>query len=292
MDSAASANDAAHVGGVAQQAQLSRPIDEASAVRDTAWFRTADLIAETVGLAGRCGRALVTRPANWRAELIEQAAFVVTRCAVPLALCAAFISFATNVISIGSVAHVLGASDRLGAFTGIDALREFASWVTGMVLAGIAGTAICADLGARKVRDELDAMAVLGVDYYRALVLPRVLAITLVGPLMYLWAVAWSVIPVYVFGQSIAGFTAASFRASFSTLLTIDLYGGLIKVLLIGLVVGVVSCVKGLRATGGPAGVGRSVNEAVVLAFVATWVISLLFNAFLQSAFPSTQALR
>src|SRR2546426_775816 len=71
---------------------------------------------------------------------------------------------------------------RVAAIVGPATVREQAVWITGMVVAGVAGTAICADLGARKVRDELAALEVIGVDPIRTLVAPRVLALTLLMP--------------------------------------------------------------------------------------------------------------
>ncbi len=74
------------------------------------------------------------------------------------------------------IAELLGDPTRVAAIVGPATVREQAVWITGMVVAGVAGTAICADLGARKVRDELAALQVMGVDPIRTLVAPRVLA--------------------------------------------------------------------------------------------------------------------
>ena len=83
---------------------------------------------------------------------------------------------------------LFGANDRLGGFFVLASIREFAPFVTAIVLAGVAGTAITADLGARKIREELDALQVLGVDPVKNLVVPRFLALMLVTGLFDVFA--------------------------------------------------------------------------------------------------------
>src|SRR5205814_3544737 len=79
---------------------------------------------------------------------------------------------------------LFGALDRLGGFFVLASIREFAPFVDAIVLAGVAGTAITADLGARKIREELDALQVLGVDPVKNLVVPRFLALMLITGLL------------------------------------------------------------------------------------------------------------
>ena len=82
---------------------------------------------------------------------------------------------------------LFGALDRLGGFFVLTSIREFGPNVTAIILAGVAGTAITADLGARKIREELDALQVLGVDPVKNLVVPRFLALMIAtGALQHL----------------------------------------------------------------------------------------------------------
>jgi ABC-type transporter Mla maintaining outer membrane lipid asymmetry permease subunit MlaE len=74
---------------------------------------------------------------------------------------------------VGNFLNLLGALDRLGGLFVIIVMREFAPLVCAIVMAGVAGTAMTADLGARKIREELDALMVLGVDPIKSLVVPR-----------------------------------------------------------------------------------------------------------------------
>ena len=88
---------------------------------------------------------------------------------------------------------LFGALDRLGGFFVLASIREFAPFVDAIVLAGVAGTAITADLGARKIREELDALQVLGVDPVKNLVVPRFLALMLVTGLFDIYALLFGI---------------------------------------------------------------------------------------------------
>jgi phospholipid/cholesterol/gamma-HCH transport system permease protein len=256
------------------------------------WLQPAATAADLVDLAWAVARCLVTRPTTWWREFVVQSSLVISRCALALAISGAFMSIAVNLtITVGAL-RALGGDDRSGAVAALLSLREFGAWVTGMIIAGVAGTAICSDLGARRVREELDALAVLGVDAVRSLVLPRVLAVTVVAPLLYLWGVFWVSATAIVLGPSVAGLDIHAFVDTYQTLLTVDIYAGLAKLAIIGLLTGLVSCMYGLSASGGPEGVGRNVNRAVVICFAVTWAVSLLFNAFYLAAFPHAQDLR
>src|SRR5947209_11806692 len=92
------------------------------------------------------------------------------------------------VLQAATLLVLFGALYRLGGFFVLASIREFAPFVTAIVLAGVAGTAITADLGARKIREELDALQVLGVDPIKNLVVPRFLALMLVTGLFDIYA--------------------------------------------------------------------------------------------------------
>jgi phospholipid/cholesterol/gamma-HCH transport system permease protein len=123
---------------------------------------------------------------SWWPEATDQAWILIKRCMLPTGISVFVFGYGPVGVEGGTFFKALGQIDRLGGLYSVGAVREYVPWVTGMVVAGVAGTAITADLGARRVRDELDALAVIGVDAIRALVAPRVLALTLVLPLLNL----------------------------------------------------------------------------------------------------------
>jgi phospholipid/cholesterol/gamma-HCH transport system permease protein len=161
-----------------------------------------------------------------------------------------------------------------------------------MVVAGIGGTAVTADLGARKVRDEIAAMQALGIDPVKSLVAPRFLALGSVTALMTMAGIVIGIASGAA-GTLLLGGSLASYTATFSSNFTVyDLLGTVVKVTLFGLLIAVTSCYKGMNVKGGPEGVGRAVNQAVVLAFAAVWALDYAYGSVLLAAFPETQTLR
>lgn len=245
-----------------------------------------------VSLLGSVGARLFTRDFSWRQEFVAQCAVIIRRCTIPLAISAAAFIFGVVTILIAGELRALGALDRAGRGTALGATREFATWMTGMLVGGIAGTAICADLGARKVREELDAMAVLATDTIRSLVLPRYAAMAVMTPVMFLWTAFCGVMTGAIATNLVQGLPVAAYLSTASTLVTVDVFAALVKMALMGVLVATVFCFKGLHARGGAEGVGRAVNEAVVVVFILIFVFNYLFNSLYLGTFPEAQQLR
>lgn len=256
------------------------------------WLEAAGQVWGIVSLAANALWALVTPPFNWRDEFVEQAWLLTRRAAIPLGLSAFAFGYGTPGIQGALVAEMVGSIDRVGAIAAPSVLREGGIWVTGMVVAGVAGTAICADLGARKVRDELAALEVIGVDPVRTLVAPRLLALSLVTPALFTLCAITFVLGMMLAALQFGG-TAAGFWATFtSSFVWIDVLANVVKTTFFGFMVALVCCYKGMTAKGGPAGVGRAVNQAVVIAFVSIWIFNYAINSFYLTTFPETQAIR
>jgi phospholipid/cholesterol/gamma-HCH transport system permease protein len=160
-------------------------------------------------------------------------------------------------------------------------------WVTGMVFAGTVGASITADLAARKNRDELDALAVLGVDQIRLLVLPRVVAASLACAFLGVFALLVTILTDWGLAPSFVPMSHTLVADGIvQSMLSTDQLAALLKFALIGAFVGLVSCAKGLTAGGGTEGVGRAVNQNVVLVFAGIWVLNSLFNLTYLTIFP------
>jgi phospholipid/cholesterol/gamma-HCH transport system permease protein len=246
-------------------------------------------IAAMLLLVGAAARASVTRPFIWRDEFIEQTFLIIRRCFIPVVISTTFFGFGAPGLQGGNITYILGTVDRLGAFFVMASVREFAPWINGMVVAGVGGTAICADLGARKVRQELDALAVLGMDPVRTIVVPRVLAHGLVTALMNLVAIVFGLVGGWLAAVVVFGDTSAGYLATFTSNFTMpDLLGSVIKTSLFGFIIAVVCCYKGMTVKGGAEGVGRAVNQAVVMAFVGIWAFNFVFTTTMLAAFPET----
>jgi phospholipid/cholesterol/gamma-HCH transport system permease protein len=249
-------------------------------------------MAEVAGMVLLTGRVITTSlrgPFDWRRDVVDEAYLVLQRCLIPMIFSTVFFGFSAPGLQASNFLTLLGTTDRLGAFFVMASVREFAPWITAMVVAGVAGTAICADLGARKVRDELDAMMVMGIDPLRTLVVPKFYALGVMTFLLNILALVFGVFggwlaAVVVFGESTAGFLS-TFTSNFSLP---DLFGSVLKTTAFGFIVAIVCCYKGMNVKGGAAGVGRGVNQAVVIAFIGIWVFNYMFTSTLLAAFPET----
>jgi phospholipid/cholesterol/gamma-HCH transport system permease protein len=252
-----------------------------------------DALGGVVLVATRAVACWFTRPwFSWWGEAVDQAWILIKRCMLPTAISVFVFGYGPVGVEGGTFFKALGQIDRLGGLYSVGAVREYVPWVTGMVVAGVAGTAITADLGARKVREELEALAVMGVDAVRTLVAPRILALMLVLPLLNLvglvFASAAGVVVELADHGTLAGYFA-SFTAGFSP---VDVVANVVKTAAFGFLVAVVCCYRGLTAKGGSEGVGHAVNVAVVHAFAAVWIFNFAFNALYLAAFPGALSVR
>ena len=267
-----------------------RPRRRVTAPAGLGWV---EQIAGMAILAAQTVYAMFTPPYNWGGEFLEQSWLCVKRAFIPLMFCTAVFSWGAPGITGGSIIATLATPDRLGAFAIMASVRELATWINGMVIAGVAGTAICSDLGARKIREELDALAVLGTDLVKTLIVPRFLALGLITVVFNYWNTAISIVFQMIADITVWHQSAAGFIETFSSNFTIaEIVFNTIKVLSFGFIIAVVCCYKGMNAKGGAAGVGRAVNQAVVISFVLIYVYNYMINALLLAAFPQTATLR
>lgn len=235
----------------------------------------------------------VRRPWGYWGEVRDQMFDILKLCWIPMAVSCTAFGLGAPGLQGGNIFNLFGIPERLGSFFVMASIREFAPWVNAMVVAGVVGTAITADLGARRIREEIDAMEVLGVDPVRTLILPRVIALFIMTGLLDLVAVLFGILGGYIAAVPILGANPATFVASlFNNLSTTDVWGSVLKTSLFGLIIGVVCCYKGMRASGGPIGVGRAVNQAVVIAFAAIWIFNMVFTTILLGLNPDIQVYR
>jgi phospholipid/cholesterol/gamma-HCH transport system permease protein len=236
-----------------------------------------------LGLGGFYAMALDTvvaiprRPLAWR-EFFLQCWFIARVSVVPALLLAmpftVLAAFTLNVLLVD-----FGAADAAGTGAGV-AMAQLGPLVTVLVVAGAGATAICADLGARTIREELDALRVMGIDPVQSLVVPRVLAACLVAVLLSAMVSLATLVGSFIFSVFVQGVTPGYYVAGL-TLLTgsEDVFVSLLKAGLFGLAAGLIGCYKGISVGGGPAGVGNAVNETVVYSFLALYVINLIITA-------------
>src|SRR5262245_51889807 len=221
-------------------------------------FGLLEWATDTVGLFFKVLKAIVTPPFGWVREAVVETSHIVRLVTVSVMFASLVYVLAFGSVLFGQIIYALGAADRVGPGIYVGLLRELATWLTYMVLAGIAGSALAGDLGARKIREELDAMDVLGVDKIRTLIVPRVVAITLAGLML-------SLLVVLVVEVSVLMLDTITINQDFSTQLNAvglimnpyDLGAAIVKHTILGMFVGIVACQQGLSAKGGGEGVGQ-----------------------------------
>ena len=230
-------------------------------------------------------RAVPRRPFQLR-ELVQQAWFISSVSILPAALVS--IPFgAVIALQLGSLVRQLGAQSFTGAASVLAVVREAGPIVTALIIAGAGGSAICADLGSRKIREELDAMRVLGIDPVQRLVVPRVIAAMLVGVLLNGLVSVVGVSGGYFFNVVMQHGTPGSYLASFQALGQLpDLVVGEVKALLFGLTAALVASYKGMTARGGPKGVGDAVNQSVVITFLLLFALNFVVTAVYFQVVP------
>ncbi len=212
-------------------------------------------------------------------EFVEQAWFVASVTLMPTILVS--IPFgAVIALQVGNLTGQLGAQSFAGATAVLATVREAAPIAAALIIAGTAGSAICSDLGARKMREEIDAMETLGIDPIARLVVPRALATVTVAVLMNGIVITAGIAGGYYFTVIVQGGSAGAFLASFTALATLpDIYVSMIKAAMFGFLAAIVGSYKGLSAGGGPAGVGRAVNESVILSFMLLFLLNSIITA-------------
>src|SRR5438128_5382590 len=246
---------------------------------------TASRVLAPVGTAGKLfafgldvARGLFRRPFQLR-EFLQQAWFIASVTILPTMLVS--IPFgAVIALELGTLARQIGAQSFTGAASVLAIIREASPIVTALLIAGAGGSAICADLGSRKIRDEIDAMEVLGVSPLQRLVVPRVLATMLVAFFLNGLVSVVGVVGGYFFNVILQGGTPGAYLASFTALAQLpDLYVGQLKAVIFGMIAALVAAYKGLNAKGGPKGVGDAVNQSVVISFMLLFLTNFIITA-------------
>jgi phospholipid/cholesterol/gamma-HCH transport system permease protein len=237
-------------------------------------------IGGLVGLSLDVVMALIKPPFPWE-EFLNQTWFAAKVCIVPATLLAVPYSI-ISAFGWYRLFGEFGAGDFGGAGTAIFTVNQIAPLATIVVVSGAAATAMTADVGARTIREEIDALRTMGIDPVRALALPRALALSLVACLVTSFTAVLGMICGYV--TAIYGEHASPGPFVYGmTLLTGlgDVIGSAIKGLAFGFVCGLIASYKGLNVRGGPVGVGIAVAEACVFCFVASFTVNLVMTAVL-----------
>ena len=170
-----------------------------------------------------------------------------------------------------------GVESELPAMVGIAIVREIGPVITALIFAGKIGSSIGAELGSMKVTEQIDAMEVSGTNPFKYLVVTRVLATTLMLPILVLLGDAISLYGAYL-GVNIKATTSFHlyYTQVFNNLSFGDVIPAFVKSFFFGFAIGIIGCFKGFHSSKGTEGVGRSANSAVVLGSLMVFVLDLI----------------
>jgi phospholipid/cholesterol/gamma-HCH transport system permease protein len=231
------------------------------------------------------------RPFYWQ-EFVEQCRTVLGANFVPILLTGAGLGFFVS-IDAGQFFQAFSSTYRLGGFEVMSNIRELAPVATGLMVAGVSGTAIVADLGARQVRSELDALSVMGLSNLLFIVVPRALALMLMTALYNLPMIVFMMLSGFGAAHFLLGVNTGGYMASFWTQGTVvDVVSGEVKCVLFGAIVAAICIYKGVTAKGGAEGVAKAVHSGVVWCFVSISVFEYLFTPTVLALFHSQLTLR
>ncbi len=252
--------------------------------RETLSFLNESNALDFIGDSFLAGADAARAPSrvNWRdvPRLIERAGAD----GIPIVL---MINFLVGLVTAFQAAIQLkqfGANIFVADLVGLSVTRELAPLMTAIIIAGRSGAAFSAELGTMRVSEEIDALRTLGLDPYQFLVFPRVVALTIVAPLLTIIADVIGIAGGILVAMFTLDLTFQSYLAETAKALDLfDVFSGILKSAVFGLNIALIACQRGLATSGGAEGVGRSTTSAVVTSLFAIVVVDAIFTVIFHA---------
>lgn len=201
---------------------------------------------------------------------------------LPLAAAASAFVGMVFAVQIATEFVKFGAGKYVGGIMAIAIARELGPALAGVVIAARVAAAIAAEIGTMKVTEQIDALEALGSNPVIYLVIPRFIACAAMLPLLTISSDIVGFIGGYLVGTYVVHINPVEYMETAQSLLKMwDVWGGLIKTFVFGMVIAIVACYKGLNAKGGAKGVGEATTSSVVTALISLFIV----NYFLSIAF-------
>lgn len=205
---------------------------------------------------------------HYRAALYRQM-FICGIQTIPVTLVVSVFTGAILALNGGISLQEIGQENLLGRIVAVSMVREMGPFMTALILAASVGSGIAAELGTMKVSEEIDALEIMSIDPSRFLVLPRLSAMAWMTPVVTVYTCLVGIVGGATISSFQYGVSFQRFRTEALEFLTMkDMYTGLLKAFIFGVVIAVVGCSQGLRTTGGAIGVGYATRKAVVNSYL------------------------
>lgn len=181
----------------------------------------------------------------------------------------------------------IGSEIYISSLVALSVVRELGPVITALVVAGRVGASITAELGSMQVTEQIDALETLATNPIKYLVVPRFVALTLMLPILTLYADAIGILGSYLICVYKLGISSGMYlHVTFDSLLYKDLLTGLFKTIFFGMIIALVSCYEGFNVEGGAEGVGKATTRSVVITFIMIIAADCLFTALFYFIFP------
>jgi phospholipid/cholesterol/gamma-HCH transport system permease protein len=225
-------------------------------------------------------RWMLRPPFRWKL-LIRQMEFVGVESLFVVGLTALFTGMVLALQTYYAF-RLFSAENLVGATVALSMTRELGPVITALMVTGRAGSAMAAEIGTMRVTEQVDALLSMAVNPVQFLVVPRVLAGLFMVPLLTILSDVIGIAGGYLVGVKMLGINHGLYvNTMFEMLQPEDVYNGLVKAAVFGVVLSLVGCSKGLSTTGGAQGVGRSTTGAVVLSSVLILMSDYILTAIM-----------
>ena len=226
-----------------------------------------------------------------RAEILRQ----MSLCGVmsfPVVVLVSIFSGGVLALQAGLTLRPYGIEAQVGAIVGAAMVCEMGPIMTGIALAGRVGAAMAAELGTMRAAEEIDALEAMSIDPVRFLVMPRLVAMLVMAPALIVFSDLVGVIGGALVAHSQIDVSyPAYFDSAYNCIVLMDIYTSVIKAIVFGGLIVIVSCGRGLRAQSSAEGVGQATKESVVVSCILLIVFNYLVTSVMQHFYPATREL-
>lgn len=181
----------------------------------------------------------------------------------------------------------IGSEIYIASLVALTVVRELGPVITALIVAGRVGASNTAEIGSMQVTEQIDALETLATNPVKYLVVPRFVALSVMLPVLALYANIIGILGSYLICVVKLGITSSMYmHVTFSSLLYKDLFTGLFKSWIFGMIIALVSCYEGFNVEGGAEGVGKATTRSVVFTFIMIIAADCLFTALFYFIFP------